>query len=91
LKKKNNFLIGNWLREEFSAAQPASPRAHAYVAQPAGIAAQWIRIADPNLIRLRQIRPDRRLTQHKPVIKPIKPIVQNRVYPLPDFFRIFAR
>jgi hypothetical protein len=27
-KKKKNFLIGNRLRAEYGAAQPASPRAH---------------------------------------------------------------
>jgi hypothetical protein len=40
---------------------------------------------------LSQIRPDRRLTRLEPVIIPVKPFVQNRVYPLPNFFRIFAR
>jgi hypothetical protein len=36
LKKKKNFLIGNQLWAEFSAAQPATARA-AYAAQPAAL------------------------------------------------------
>jgi hypothetical protein len=46
----------------------------------------------PNEITVRPVlRPDRRLTRPEPIVIPVKPFIQNQVYPLPDFFQIFVR
>jgi hypothetical protein len=84
LKKKKNFLIGNQLWAEFDVAQSASLHVcglRGPASRRRGLADSWTRIAE----RI-QTQPDKRLTRPELVIKPIKTIVHNHIYPLPDFF-----
>jgi hypothetical protein len=67
----------------------------ACVAQSIGTVAQLIRGRAPRSGAksdpLSQIRPYRRLTRPEPIIIPVKSFVRYRIYPLFDFFLIFAR